>query len=145
MSRLDEILVAGGRRGTFLKHMAAATVTFRPPVVVLGHVHTDHGWLDIKKSGTAAIVLLARLYALAAGTNARTTELRLRAAGAAGTLSADGVDRLVTAYRALTGLRLRHQIDQADRGGAGRQPGADRRSSPPATGARSGRPSARCG
>ncbi|WP_460739054.1 putative nucleotidyltransferase substrate binding domain-containing protein [Nocardioides ginkgobilobae] len=116
VSRLDEILVAGGRRGTFLKHMAAATVTFRPPVVLLGHVHTDHGWLDIKKSGTAAIVLLARLYALAAGTNARTTELRLRAAGAAGTLSADGVGRLVTAYRALTGLRLRHQIEQVRRG-----------------------------
>ena len=116
VSRLDEILVAGGRRGTFLKHMAAATVTFRPPVVLLGRVHTDHGWLDVKKSGTAAIVLLARLYALAAGTNARTTELRLRAAGAAGTLSADGVDRLVTAYRALTGLRLRHQIEQVGRG-----------------------------
>lgn len=116
VSRLDEILVAGGRRGTFLKHMAAATVTFRPPVVILGHLHTDHGWLDIKKSGTAAIVLLARLYALAAGTNARTTELRLRAAGAAGTLSRDGVEQLVTAYRTLTGLRLRHQVEQVQRG-----------------------------
>lgn len=116
VSRLDEILVAGGRRGTFLKHMAAATVTFRPPVVILGHLHTDHGWLDIKRSGTAAIVLLARLYALAAGTNARTTELRLRAAGTAGTLSREGVEQLITAYRTLTGLRLRHQVEQVRRG-----------------------------
>lgn len=116
VSRLDEILVAGGRRGTFLKQMAAATVTFRPPVVLLGHVHTDHGWLDIKRSGTAAIVLLARLYALAAGTNARTTLLRLRAAAEARTLSESGVEQLIAAYRLLTDLRLRHQVDQARAG-----------------------------
>lgn len=116
VSRLDDILVAGGRRGTFLKQMAAATVTFRPPVILLGHLHTDHGWLDIKRSGTAAIVLLARLYALAAGTNARTTLLRLRAAAQAGTLSPSGVEQLIDAYRLLTDLRLRHQVEQARAG-----------------------------
>ncbi|HEX6249010.1 MAG TPA: putative nucleotidyltransferase substrate binding domain-containing protein [Nocardioidaceae bacterium] len=113
VGRLDDILVAGGKRGSFLMQMARATVTFRPPVILLGHLHTDHGYLDIKRSGTAAIVLLARLYALAAGTNARTTLDRLRVAGEARTLSPSGAEQLVEAYRLLTELRLRHQVEQA--------------------------------
>jgi len=114
--RLDDILVAGCRRGSFLLQMARATVTFRPPLVLFGRVHTDHGYLDIKKSGTAAIVLLARLYALAAGSNARTTLLRLRVAADAGTLSRSGVEQITDAYRMLTALRLRHQVDQVRSG-----------------------------
>lgn len=113
---LGELLVTGGRRGGFLMQMARAAVTFHPPLVVLGHVRTDHGHLDLKRSGTAAIVLLARLYALAAGSAARTTLLRLQAAGEAGTLSADGVERLVDGYRFLTGLRLSHQVSQVREG-----------------------------
>lgn len=116
VSGLDRILVAGGQRGTFLMQMARATVTFRPPQVVLGHLRTEHGYLDIKRRGTAAIVLLARLYSLAAGSNARTTLLRLRVAGEAGKLSASGVEQLTDAYRLLTELRLRHQVEQARSG-----------------------------
>lgn len=118
VSRLDDILVTGGQRGSFLLQMARATVTFRPPLILLGHVHTDHGYLDVKRSGTAAIVLLARLYALAAGSSARTTVLRLRAAGAAGKLSTAGVEQAIDAYRLLTRLRLQHQIAQSRRGEA---------------------------
>jgi CBS domain-containing protein len=116
VSRLDDILVTGGQRGSFLLQMARATVTFRPPVMLFGHVHTDHGYLDIKRSGTAAIVLLARLYALAAGADVRTTLLRLEAAGHAGKLSPSGVAELTDAYRLLTRLRLRHQVEQALQG-----------------------------
>jgi CBS domain-containing protein len=116
VSRLDGILVSGGRRGSFLLQMARAAVTFRPPVVFLRHLHTEHGYLDIKRSGTAAIVLLARLYALAAGSPAHTTLLRLQAAGETGRLSRSGVERLLEAYRLLTDLRLRHQVEQARQG-----------------------------
>lgn len=116
VSRLDHLLVAGGRRGSFLLQMARATVTFRPPLLILGHLRTDHGYLDIKRSGTAAIVLLARLYALAAGSNARTTLLRLRVAADAGTLSRSGVQQLTDAYRTLTRLRLEHQVEQVRNG-----------------------------
>ena len=116
VGRLDDILVAGCRRGSFLLQMARATVTFRPPLIIFGHLHTDHGWLDIKRSGTAAIVLLARLYALAAGSNARTTLLRLRVAADAGTLSRSGVEQLTDAYRLLTALRLAHQVEQVRSG-----------------------------
>lgn len=116
VSTLNDILVAGGRRGSFLQQMARATVTFRPPALVLGRLHTDHGYLDVKRRGTAAIVLLARLYALSAGSTARTTLLRLRAAEAAGRLSTTGVSQLTEAYRLLTGLRLRHQVEQVRAG-----------------------------
>jgi CBS domain-containing protein len=112
VSRLADILEGGGRRGGFMLQMARAAVTFRPPMVIWRHVRTAHGNLDVKRSGTAAIVLLARLYALAAGSAARTTPLRLEAARDAGTLSVAGVDGLLDAYRLLTGLRLRHQVAQ---------------------------------
>lgn len=116
ISRLPGILEAGGRRGGFMLQMARAAVTFRPPIVIWRHVRTAHGNLDVKRSGTAAVVLLARLYALAAGSAARTTSLRLEAARDAGTLSVSGVDSLLETYRLLTGLRLRHQVTQAVEG-----------------------------
>jgi CBS domain-containing protein len=116
VSALAAILVAGGQRSGFLLQMARAAVRFRPPMVVLGHVHTHHGWFDVKRGGTAAIVLLARLYSLAAGSSARTTVLRLRAAQAAGQLSPAGVEQLIDAYRLLTRLRLQHQVDKVRRG-----------------------------
>ena len=133
VSHLNDLLVRGGQRTGFQVQMARATATFRPPLVLLGRLHTDHGYLDVKRGGTAMIVLLARLYALAAGANARTTPERLRLAGAAGKLSASGVEQLVDAYRLLTALRLRHQVEQARRGlpldnriQVDRLPGADR-------------------
>lgn len=116
VSSLGEILVAGGQRDGFLREMARAAVTFRPPLVILGRVHTDHGYLDVKRRGTAAIVLLARLHALSAGSDARTTLLRLQAAGEAGRLSLPGAQGLTDAYRLLTGLRLRHQVGQVRAG-----------------------------
>lgn len=116
VSRLAGILEAGRNHGGFMLQMARAAVTFRPPIVIWKHVRTAHGHLDLKPSGTAAIVLLARLHALAAGSAARTTPLRLEAARRAGTLSPQGVDRLLDAYRLLTGLRLRHQVTQAMEG-----------------------------
>ncbi|WP_460798677.1 putative nucleotidyltransferase substrate binding domain-containing protein [Nocardioides pacificus] len=116
VSRLAGILEAGRGHGAFMLQMARAAVAFRPPLVIGRHVRTAHGNLDVKRGGTAAIVLLARLYALAAGSAARTTSLRLEAAREAGTLSVSGVDSLLDAYRLLTGLRLRHQIGQAAEG-----------------------------
>lgn len=116
---LDGTLAAGRRHTGFMVQMARAAVTYRPPRMLGHHVHTHHGGLDLKRSGTAPIVLLARLYALAAGSTARTTALRLEAARDAGALSTSGVDDLLDAYRLLTGLRLSHQLARA---AAGRVP-----------------------
>jgi CBS domain-containing protein len=113
---LDGILVAGGSRGPFRVQMARAAVAFKPPLGFLGRLKADNSSLDIKRAGTAAIVLLARLYALAAGSSARTTVQRLDAAATAGTLSRIGAGHLAEAYRFLTGLRLRHQVDQVSNG-----------------------------
>ena len=70
--------------------------------------------IDVKRGGTAAIVLLARLFALAAGSLEHSTVPRLRAAAAAGTLSESDCTQLIAAYGLLTDLRLRNQLDQAD-------------------------------
>lgn len=116
VARLDRILVRGGQRGAFVLQMARAAVSFRPPRVIFGRLHTDHGYLDVKRAGTAAIVLLARLYALSVGSAARSTTTRLVAAREHGALSPAGADQLLAAYRLLTGLRLRHQVAQVRAG-----------------------------
>lgn len=117
---LENLLVAGGRRGPFKAQMARAAVLFRPSLTWWGGLHPTRSAggnvraLDVKKSGTAPIVLLARLYALASGSAAHSTAERLRAS--AGTLSEPDVDALIDAYRYLTGLRLGHQLVQVRTG-----------------------------
>lgn len=111
---LIRILLAGGTRGPFRTQMARAAVTFRPPISLFGRLRIRGSTLDVKRGGTAAIVLLARLYALIAGSAEHSTVLRLQAAAAAGTLSSATAGDLIDAYRFLTDLRLRHQIQQAD-------------------------------
>jgi CBS domain-containing protein len=115
---LDRILVGGGSSGQFLAQMARAAVTFTPPLGLFGRLRTKDPTIDVKRAGIAAIVLLARLYALAAGSSARTTTARLEAAAAAGTLSRAGAGNLAEAFRLLTALRLRHQVDQFGAGTA---------------------------
>jgi CBS domain-containing protein len=113
---LGRILLAGGRRGPFRVQMARAAVTFRPPLGWFGRLRTRDSALDLKRGGTAAIVLLARLYALIAGSTEHSTVLRLQAAAAAGTLSSSSASELIDAYRFLTGLRLRRQVEQIAEG-----------------------------
>lgn len=113
---LDRTLVVGGSRGPFRVQMARAAVSFRPPLTVFGRVRATDGCVDVKRGGTAAIVLLARLDALSAGSSARTTVERLQAGADGGTVSRQGAAELVDAYRFLTGLRLRAQVDQVTRG-----------------------------
>lgn len=109
---LDRILKGGGTRGPFRAQLARAAVTFRPPLGWFGRIRASDNAVDVKVGGTAAIVLLARLYALAAGSSEHSTVPRLRAAAAAGTLGASAAGQLEDAYRFLTDLRLRHQVEQ---------------------------------
>lgn len=113
---LDRILLAGGARGPFRVQMARAAVTFRPPHGWFGRLRTRDSKLDVKRGGTAAIVLLARLYALIARSTEHSTVLRLQAASAAGTLSSSSAADLIEAYRFLTDLRLRRQVEQVGEG-----------------------------
>lgn len=113
---LDRTLVVGGSRGPFRVQMARAAVSFRPPLTAFGRVRATGGCVDVKRGGTAAIVLLARLHALSAGSSARTTAERLQAGADGGTVSRQGAADLIDAYRFLTGLRLRVQVEAVTRG-----------------------------
>jgi CBS domain-containing protein len=104
---LNAILQTSADRPRFLILMARAAVTFRPPLR-FGRLASRR--IDLKKGGLAAIVLLARLYALAGGSLARHTLDRLAAAADAGQLSSEGAAKLAEAYRTLTDLRLQAQL-----------------------------------
>lgn len=99
--------------------MARAALRFEPPLGLFGRIRAEGGAVDLKRHGTAAIVLLARLYALAARSTARSTQERLAAAATAGTLSGSGAQALAEAFRFLMGLRLREQLRST---AAGREP-----------------------
>lgn len=113
---LDRILLTGGSRGPFRAQMARAAVVFRPPLGWFDRLRAPESSLDLKLGGTAAIVLLARLYALTAGSPAHSTVSRLEAASGAGALSGTSTRNLIDAYRFLTDLRLRHQLEQVAAG-----------------------------
>jgi CBS domain-containing protein len=114
---LEAALHRGSGAPRFLVGMARAAVVFSPPLGFGGRIRTERGEVDLKRGGLAAVVLLARLYALAAGSPARSTVDRLAAAAAAGTLSRHGADALAEAYRVLADLRMAAQLGQLAAGG----------------------------
>jgi len=113
---LDRILVGGASSSYFLVQMAREAVRFSPALGLFGRLRTKDSTIDLKHGGIAAIVLLARLYGLAAGSGARTTVARLEAGAAAGQLGSVGAGNLIDVYRNLTALRLRHQVSQVGSG-----------------------------
>jgi CBS domain-containing protein len=114
---LDEILSTGSQHPRFLVHMAKAAVTFRPPLGLFGRIKAHHPVFDLKREAIAAVVLLARLYALAAGSVVRPTVERLAVAADGGTLSQAGARRLVQDYAFLTDLQLRTQLRRMEHDG----------------------------
>jgi CBS domain-containing protein len=110
LDSLDEIFIAAGERGLFLHGLARAALTFRPPLRRFGRIRTDGGAVDLKAGGLAPIVILARLYALAARSSRRHTLERLAAASEARTLSRSGAELLAETFRTLMRLRLREQL-----------------------------------
>jgi CBS domain-containing protein len=117
---LERILLSGAGHPVFLFQLARAATRFRPPLRPIGRIRAEHGEVDLKRGGLAAIVLLARLGALTAGSLARGTLERLDAAAGAGALGPDTVEAVGDAFRFLLRLRLREQLRSLD---AGRDPG----------------------
>ncbi len=87
---------------------------FRGLVVERGGEHGDT--LDLKRGGLMPIVELARVYALAVGSDALGTVERLRAGADGGALSRSGADDLEHAFGFIAAIRARHQADQLKRG-----------------------------
>jgi CBS domain-containing protein len=107
---LEGILLSAGRRELFLAHLARAALRGRPPLRFRGRLRTDDGSIDLKAGGIAATVMLARAYALAAGSGARPTLDRLSDAAEAGTLSRSAAEILAESFRFLIRLRLQEQL-----------------------------------
>ncbi|MBZ8177140.1 CBS domain-containing protein [Corynebacterium poyangense] len=98
-------------------HLAALAARREPPLGFFRGFVVDRSGeyantLDVKKGGIAAIVQMARLYALHAGSLSLSTRSRLQEAAAAGTLSDDSSRNLQDAFDVLSSLTLKHQADQ---------------------------------
>ncbi|WJY97426.1 DUF294 nucleotidyltransferase-like domain-containing protein [Corynebacterium fournieri] len=123
-ARVRASALSSAHRSRRLHTHLAALATFREPPVGFfrGFVVERSGeyahTLDIKRGGTAAVVQMARLYAIAAGADEVDTISRLNAA-AGGPVSAKGAADLLDAYEYLADLAMRHQAAQVR---AGEQP-----------------------
>ncbi|AZA13394.1 DUF294 nucleotidyltransferase-like domain-containing protein [Corynebacterium choanae] len=104
---------AGARR--FQAHLAALATRREPPLGVFRGLVVDRSGeyantLDIKKGGIAAVVQMARLYGLVAGSYAIGTTARLADASEAGVISAAGAHQLIDAFDLLTTFAQQAQV-----------------------------------
>jgi CBS domain-containing protein len=105
-------LTAGADSPRLLHGLATAATSFGTPLHAFGRL--PKGPVDVKKTGLAPTVLLARLYGLKARSRAVGTVARLADAVEAGVLSDDLGGRLQDAYLLLADVRLRNQLRQID-------------------------------
>lgn len=112
------ILAGVAKRPVFLRHLAADTMEFRTPLDALGRIRPDHkgeDHLDVK-GALLHIVNFARIYSLRHAIAETGTPARLRALGSADHLPDDTVQATLDAWRHLSALRLRLQVERSDRG-----------------------------
>ncbi|NLA55258.1 MAG: cyclic nucleotide-binding/CBS domain-containing protein [Corynebacterium humireducens] len=98
-------------------HLAALAARREPPLGFFRGLVVDRSGeyantLNVKKGGTAGIVQMARLFALASGVTALGTRNRLIEASATGAVSERGALDLVDAFDYLNSITLRHQATQ---------------------------------
>lgn len=101
-------------------HLAALATRREPPIGFFrGFVVQRSGeyadTLDVKKGGTAAVVQMARLYGILAGSTVVGTQERIEQA-AGDSISARGAQDLQRAYDHISNLALRHQAEQVRTG-----------------------------
>jgi CBS domain-containing protein len=105
------------RNPALLRLLARFALSHRPPTgffrgLVVEHTGEHRGRLDLKQGGMIPIVDLARWAGISAGVTSASTNERLRAASAAGTLSAGDALTLRDAFELINSLRLEHQVAQ---------------------------------
>ena len=115
--RLAAAFARAPNREQTLRRVAAAACAERPPTgffrdFVLEDSGERKGVLDIKRGGLLPIESLARWAGLAAGVSAASTQARLGAAEAAGTLAAADAAVLRDAFELVCALRMEHQVEQ---------------------------------
>ena len=101
----------------FLAFMAGNALSHQPPlgffrnfVLIRGGEH-DHTF-DVKHNGIVPIVDLARVYALAAGSDSVNTLERLKMVAVGGEVTAEGARDLYDALEFICSLRIEHQARQ---------------------------------
>ncbi|WP_342319613.1 DUF294 nucleotidyltransferase-like domain-containing protein [Corynebacterium mayonis] len=119
--RVHQAALTAARGSKRLHTHLAALATFREPplgffrglVVERSGEYADT--LDVKRGGTAAVVQMARLYAITTGVSEVDTLSRIRAS-AGSSLSQRGADDLIGAYEYLSNLALQQQSKQVREG-----------------------------
>ena len=110
-----------GRGATRLHaHLASLAARREPPLTLFRGLVVERdgdyaNTLDIKKGGTAGIVQMARLFALASGSTVVDTRQRLREA-AGNAVSRQGAQELLDAFDYLRSLSFQHQARQLREG-----------------------------
>jgi CBS domain-containing protein len=120
----EGLLAEAARTPRFIRQLAGNLLERRVPLSWRGAVETsDDGdggqWLDLKLQGTAIFVEAARLYALAFGLPALGTRERLAAAAPHCGVPADEAAAWIGGFEYLQSLRLRVQLEAAERGEGG--------------------------
>ena len=101
----------------FLASLTANALNFEPPLGFFRRFvlekHGEHAkTLDLKHNGVVPIVDIARIRALAYGTDAVNTTDRLDALADAGAMNASDAANLCDAFEFISMVRLRHQAQQ---------------------------------
>ncbi|MDO5098283.1 MAG: putative nucleotidyltransferase substrate binding domain-containing protein [Corynebacterium sp.] len=104
-------------------HLATLAARREPPLGFFRGFVVERGGeyantLDVKKGGTAAIVQMARLFALSSGVSAVGTRQRLTQSAGQGAVSVKGAQDLVDAFDFLNLIALHQQAEQVRRGEA---------------------------
>jgi CBS domain-containing protein len=111
LEALEEIIVEARNEKLFIAHMANGALAFRPPLGFFNRLRSKDGKVEIKKSGIAPIVSIARVAALAAGSRERSSLERLRVAAASGrVIDSDSAHSLAEILPLFLRLRLHAQL-----------------------------------
>ena len=111
LESLDEIIDSAKSQKLFLSHMARGAMDFYPPLGFFNRLRSTNGKVDLKRSGIAPIVGLARVAALAAGSLERSTLERLAVAKTSSALlSHEDATALSDIYPFFFKLRLQAQL-----------------------------------
>jgi CBS domain-containing protein len=105
------------RNPRMLRMLARFALSYRPPTgffrgLVVEHSGEHRGRLDLKHGGVIPIVDLARWAGMSAGVASASTVERLRAAGAAGTLTPASAHTLEDAFELVGAVRLQNHVRQ---------------------------------
>ncbi|MEH6442416.1 MAG: DUF294 nucleotidyltransferase-like domain-containing protein [Oceanospirillaceae bacterium] len=104
-------------------HLSRNALTLRPPLgffrdFVLVSKGENKDTLDLKHSGIAPIIELARIYSLSLGLDAVNTLERLQKSAGSSLLTKASAKSLIDAFQFLGALRLQHQARQINAGDA---------------------------